>query len=138
MKRELILIVDDDPICRLTLAMVVQRDGFSVISVTNGGAALQVAVHEQPALIFTDLMMPVMDGYRTTEAIRERLGSSETYIVAVSAMSDTASREAAFKAGVNDFLAKPWRTTDIRRILQRVCPIPEQPSAATIEQRYAM
>jgi YesN/AraC family two-component response regulator len=41
-------------------------------------------------------------------------------------MSDAASREAAFKAGVNDFLAKPWNTSDIRRILQKVCPIPEQ------------
>jgi hypothetical protein len=44
-----------------------------------------------------------------------------------SAMSDTASREAAFKAGVNDFLAKLWCTTDVRRILEKVWPIPEQP-----------
>jgi CheY-like chemotaxis protein len=72
---------------------------FSVVSVVNGGEALQVAVHAQPALIFTDLMMPVMDGYQTTAAIRERLGISGTYIVAVSAMSDAASREAAFTAG---------------------------------------
>ena len=122
----LILIADDDPICRITLAMVVQHNGFSVVSVANGGEALRVAVDAQPALIFTDLMMPVMNGYETTEAIRERLGSFGTYIVAVSAMSDAASREAAFKAGVNDFLAKPWNTSDIRRILQKVCPIPEQ------------
>jgi CheY-like chemotaxis protein len=125
MKRELILIVDDDPDCRTTLEIVVQCNGFSVVSASNGGEALQVAVQAQPALIFMDLMMPVMDGYQTTEAIRERLGSSGTYIVAVSAVSDAASREAAFKAGVNDFLAKPWNTSDIRRILQTVCPIPE-------------
>ena len=126
MKGELVLIVDDDPICRLALAMVVQSNGFSVVSVATGGEALHVAVHAQPALIFTDLMMPVMDGYQTTEAIRERLGTSGTYIVATSAMSDAASREAAFKAGVDDFLAKPWNTSDIRRILQKVCAIPEQ------------
>jgi len=126
MKGELILIVDDDPICRHALTMVVQRNGLSVVSASNGEEALQVAVHAQPTLIFTDLMMPVMDGYQTTEAIRERLGTSGTYIVATSAMSDAASREAAFKAGVDDFLAKPWNTSDIRRILQKVCAIPEQ------------
>ena len=55
-----------DPICRLALAMVVQRNRFSVVSVANVGETLEVAVHAQPALIFTDLMTPVMDDYQTT------------------------------------------------------------------------
>ena len=123
-----VAIADDHALFRtgVKTSLSSRKEIQMIAEAENGMQLMNLLKHMKPDVVLLDIHMPIMDGYHTTKAIRERLGTPGAYIVAVSAMSDAASREAAFKAGVNDFLAKPWNTSDIRRILQKVCAIPEQ------------
>jgi|GEM_PF-769769 len=118
MEKGLVLVVDDDPICRDALEMVIRWSGFRVVSVDNGCDAIRIALAARPALVFTDVMMPGVDGCETTKAIRQSLPTSDTYIVALSANSDLASRTKTLEAGVDEFIAKPWNISDIRQVLR--------------------
>jgi CheY-like chemotaxis protein len=117
MDDKLILVVDDDPCCRYALEAVLRRFGFSVISAKNGLEGLNLAVTRRPKLIFMDLMMPEMDGYSATRAIHAHPSTASTPVVAVSANGDLKDRFRAREAGMIEFISKPWRVSEIKRIL---------------------
>ena len=78
-------------------------------------------------LVLMDCQMPVMDGFEATRAIREREGTScHTSIVAVTANAMEGDRQRCLAAGMDDYLAKPFRAGDLRRVLERwVAAIPD-------------
>jgi twitching motility two-component system response regulator PilH len=117
MDDKLILVVDDDPCCRYALEAVLRRFGFSVISATNGLEGLNLAVARRPKLIFMDLIMPEMDGYSGTRAIHAHPSTASTPVVAVSANSDLKDRLSAREAGMIEFISKPWKVSEIKRML---------------------
>jgi CheY-like chemotaxis protein len=120
MDDKLIMVVDDDPGCRYSLEAVLRSFGFSVISGRNGVQAVDLAVVHQPKLIFMDLMMPEMDGYTATRAIHARHTTAATPIVGLSANSDPQQRFRAREAGMVELVPKPWKVSDIQRILSKL------------------
>jgi len=65
-----ILVVDDEYLIADILAYALEDEGFMVVTAGNGKKALEVLERERPSLIFTDFMMPVMDGEEFAEAVR--------------------------------------------------------------------
>ena len=72
-KQRTILVVDDNPEARELTAHVLRDEGFRVHEATNGGDALEVLseIGEVPALVIVDLLMPILDGYRFIERLRQ-------------------------------------------------------------------
>ena len=106
--KPLILIVDDSPTIRMSLARAV-KDEFQSIEAEDGEAAWDTLLAEpEVELLITDLSMPRLDGYELTQRIRanDTARMQNLPVIVVTGADDTAARERAFHAGANDFLTK--------------------------------
>jgi signal transduction histidine kinase/CheY-like chemotaxis protein len=101
-----ILIVDDDESTREVVATALQAAHADVQATASAQEAREWLHQHAPALIIADLGMPVEDGFSLIRDVRERLASTVPAI-ALSAYADQRSRDAAFAAGFDAFLAKP-------------------------------
>ena len=102
-----------------------QHMGCSVQIAENGFEVLDKLSAEKPEIIFMDCMMPGMDGYAATVKIREieeLHNLPRTPIIALTANALPSDREKCLAVGMDDFLAKPFKATDIEAMLQRWAP----------------
>ena len=113
----LVLIVDDYEDTRALYVEHLQEAGFRVIEATDGEEAVRLALSLRPEAIIMDLSMPKLDGWDATRKIRTDPAMKDTYIVALSAMDGEISREMAFDAGCNDFIAKPFLAAALVQVL---------------------
>lgn len=102
-----ILIVDDEDDIREFIGYNLTREGYSVYSASNGKEALEVALQVQPHLILLDMMMPVMDGRQTCEAIRETPELKDTMVIFLSAVHEEQCQIESYQAGADDYITKP-------------------------------
>jgi CheY-like chemotaxis protein len=109
-----VLIVEDDPDILSSLAEVIRDEGYEVETAANGFQALAALEHSEPDIIFLDLMMPVMDGWRFMEELHKRFPGFDVPIVLISAMHNLTDE--ARKLGVRHFLAKPYDLSDVVRL----------------------
>jgi HAMP domain-containing protein/CheY-like chemotaxis protein/signal transduction histidine kinase len=103
-----VLIVDDDVRNIFSLTSVLEDHGMTVSFAENGKAALQV-IDSTPGLdlVLMDVMMPEMDGYETTRAIREKPNFKNLPIIALTAKAMKGDREKCIAAGASDYITKP-------------------------------
>lgn len=102
-----ILLVEDEPTQRRLLRAQLEKQGYAVLEAGNGEEGVQLCLDNPDLrLVITDLMMPVMDGFRLIEAIRER-EMRYTYIIVLTALDDKNSIIRALSLGADDYLSKP-------------------------------
>lgn len=104
--RNKILCVDDDYDQRLLLSFLLERHGFDVRMACDGEEAVTVALEWAPDLILMDLMMPGMDGFQSTEALRADPRTAHTPILALTAYGEEQMRARAEAVGMNGFVLK--------------------------------
>lgn len=117
-----ILIIENEVSNRLLIERVLSTRGYRCISASNGLEALNILDKEYVDLILTDLSMPVLDGYRTTQLIRERPTMANVPIVAVTAYALNDENEAAMKIGCNEYLTKPFKPRQLLEVVDRLLP----------------
>ena len=114
-----VLLVDDDIRNIFAMTSVLERFKMSVISAENGKDAIQLLIDNQDMdIVLMDIMLPTMDGYATTRAIREIAGFEDLPIIAVTAKAMKGDREKCIAAGASDYLSKPVDTEQLRSILR--------------------
>ncbi len=117
-----ILVVENEVSNRLLIERVLSTRGYRCLSATNGREALDMLDHEPVDLILTDLSMPVLDGYRTTQLIRARPGLANVPIVAVTAYALSDEGEAARQIGCTEYLTKPFKPRQLLEVVERLLP----------------
>jgi DNA-binding response OmpR family regulator len=121
-----ILVVDDDAKIVRLVRTYLERDGFRVVTATDGPGALDAIETHQPALVVLDLMLPEMDGRAVIRAVRRDEEAARTPILVLSARSSTIDRIAGLEDGADDYLPKPFSPADlvlrVKSILRRVGP----------------
>ncbi len=117
-----ILIVENEVSNRILVERVLSTRGYRCLSASNGREALDILDHEHVDLILTDLSMPVLDGYRTTQLIRQRPGLTNVPIVAVTAYALNDESEVAMKIGCNEYLTKPFKPKQLLEVVDRLLP----------------
>ncbi len=117
-----ILIVENEASNRILIERVLSTRGYRCISATNGQEALDVLDREHVDLILTDLSMPVLDGYRTTQLIRSRPHLANVPIVAVTAYALSDEGEAAKRIGCTEYLTKPFKPRQLLDLVDRLLP----------------
>ncbi|MFM8330252.1 MAG: response regulator, partial [Candidatus Methylumidiphilus sp.] len=119
-----ILVAEDNLINQKVAVGLLERLGCEVKVAGNGVEAVEVFVRDSFDLILMDCMMPQMDGYEATAAIRARQadGARPTPIVALTANNVAGDREKCLAAGMDDYLAKPFSLHQLQAILQRWLP----------------
>jgi CheY-like chemotaxis protein len=109
-----VLIVDDDVRNIFALSSVLERRGMRVITASTGREAIEILGRiPDVAIVLMDIMMPEMDGYETTRAIRKNASLRRMPIIALTAKAMKGDREKCLEAGASDYLAKPVDTTEL-------------------------
>jgi signal transduction histidine kinase/CheY-like chemotaxis protein len=117
-----ILLVEDNPVSQKVAARILGSEGYSVTSARTGLEALAAWETNKFDLILMDLQMPEMDGIETTLIIRrmERLSGAHIPIVALTAHAMASDRDACFAAGMDGFVTKPLRRSDLLSEIERL------------------
>lgn len=102
-----ILVAEDDPLIMDQLIELLSVTGERVYPVTNGEDALQAMKEHSPRLVISDWVMPKMDGVDLCRHIRSGV-QPDTHFIMLTAHSDKGSLLDAYKAGVDDFVSKPF------------------------------
>ena len=108
-----LLIVEDTPNIRELLTVTLRFKGYPVVTAQNGKEALEMIVKERPALIITDILMPIMDGYAFVQKLRTDIKTHDIPIIFLSATYVTPEDKAfALSLGASRFMEKPIDTED--------------------------
>lgn len=123
MKKEKILLVDDEPDILEIVGYNLKKEGYEVYTADNGKEAINIAKAEKPDLIILDVMMPEMDGMETCYQIRNNASLKDTLIAFLTARGEDYSQIAGFDAGADDYITKPVKprvlVSKIKAILRR-------------------
>jgi CheY-like chemotaxis protein len=106
-KDKRVLVVDDDVRNVFALTSLLEGHGMSVAYAENGREGIEALEREQFDLVLMDVMMPEMDGYETTQAIRERDEWRGLPIIALTAKAMKGDRERSIASGASDYITKP-------------------------------
>jgi signal transduction histidine kinase/ActR/RegA family two-component response regulator len=115
-----VLVAEDHPINQKLITTLLERMGWTVHLVADGKQAVEATASADYALVLMDMQMPEMDGLTATRHIRQLSGPRAAVpIVALTANAMQSDREACLQAGMNDFLAKPFKTDELASCLTR-------------------
>ena len=135
---EKILIVDDDLETIRLIGMVLQRQGYQIVTATNGAEALSLALKEQPNLILLDLMMPDMDGNQVTRKLRDNPKTSKIHILMFSAKSQVEDKVSGYEAGVDEYLTKPIHPAELVARIKSVLSRSTISEASSVKKGYTI
>ncbi len=117
-----VLIVDDDPDCRLILDLMIAKLGWERHFAENGRDGLAKAAALKPDLVLMDLLMPQMTGLEAVTAMKQLPELRDTAFFAVTAMAFEQERHLAYAAGFDVVITKPFSRRALLAAIQRQFP----------------
>ncbi len=103
-----VLVIDDDIAITELMDLLLQAHGFDVITTNSGAEGIKLTAEKNPHIVLLDLMMPDMDGWQVSKAIRK---FSNIPILILSAVNDPSMVASALDGGADGFLSKPVPTS---------------------------
>jgi CheY-like chemotaxis protein len=116
------LVVEDNEVNQLVTCAQLDVLGISADVAADGHSALEALAQRPYDLVLMDCQLPGIDGYETTRRLRGRETGRRLPVIAVTANALPAEREKCLAAGMDGYLAKPFRLEDLRAALGRVIP----------------
>ncbi|MFC3749384.1 PAS domain S-box protein [Paenibacillus sp. GCM10012306] len=114
-----ILVAEDHPVNQKLLLAMLEKRGYSADLVENGEQAVAAVMQQSYDLVFMDVQMPVMSGFTAAALIMDRAPAERRpYIVAVTAFAGPEDRERCKAVGMQDFISKPFLSSEVERILR--------------------
>lgn len=114
-----VLLVEDNPVNQLVAKGMLGKLGCEVLLANHGAEALSLLETQQVDLVLMDCNMPVMDGYETTRRIRQKEAIAKLPIIALTANALADERDRCRAAGMDDYLAKPFRKDELAALLDQ-------------------
>ena len=108
-----VLVVDDNPDLRTYVARILRAAGFAVVLARNGAEGLEMAKEQDPDVIVTDLMMPVVSGLDLIRMIREDEKLRGTPVILLTAKADEDTRIEGVERGADAYLSKPFNDREL-------------------------
>lgn len=118
-----VLVVDDEPMARKMLRLILVRAGFDVFEAKDGYQALSDIKLNIPDLVILDVMMPGIDGFEVCETLRDDDKTAELPIIMLSAKADIESVNKGLRLGATKYLTKPVTPDDLTRHVREVLSI---------------
>lgn len=114
-----ILVVEDDVLNQHLIRRMLEKHGLKITVVDTGEAAVEAALREPWDAVLMDCLLPGMDGYAATRAIRTGLNGRPLPIIALTANVTAEDRADCMSAGMDDFLPKPVRRAELYGCLKK-------------------
>lgn len=118
MSAKKILIIEDQAPMRRNLALLLEMEGFDVVTAPDGVAGVEIARRELPDLILCDVMMPEMDGYGVVQSLRADRQFASTPFIFLTARGDKSDIRIGMNFGADDYLTKPVIREDLLAAVQ--------------------
>src|SRR5215469_2039449 len=122
--QQTILVIDDDESLRDTICLMLEKEGFKAIQVSDGTAGLEQAHLAKPNLLLVDLRMPGLSGIDVCKQLRA--SGSKIPVIVLSAVGDEIDKVLLLEIGADDYVVKPFGTREllarIRAVLRRTNP----------------
>jgi diguanylate cyclase (GGDEF)-like protein len=108
-----VLVIEDHPDQRDLLAIVLQREGYRVITAANGVEALEKMETEPVQIALSDIMMPKMDGFELIKRIRGNASLKSIYLILITARIQEGDRVRGLDLGADDYITKPFSFSEL-------------------------
>lgn len=108
-----IMLVDDEENILISLSFLLEKEGYTVATATNGAEALEQYRAFKPDIVLLDVMMPEMDGFTTAGMLRALDTRSRTSIIFLTAKGTTEDRRIGYLSGADDYIVKPFHNQTI-------------------------
>jgi len=118
-----IVVIDDDKVTRKLLSEILSRNGYEVHVASDGQEGLALVKWEQPDLVLTDLLIPLVDGIGVCQQIKDEPELCRTKVIVMSALKNPVMVREARAAGADDFLDKPIKTEAMLELLRKLLPV---------------
>jgi type IV pilus assembly protein PilB len=106
--RPRVLVTDDEPITRMLVKLLLERQNYEVLEAANGRDAVEIAIRERPDLLMIDLNMPEMDGYEAIGRIRREMALAMMPILVLTSEEGPAVERRVLELGADDYIIKPF------------------------------
>jgi DNA-binding NtrC family response regulator len=118
-----VMVIDDEPLMRITVQDALAAEGYKVITAETGGNGLTLLRENQADMVITDLRLPDMDGIQILREVKTF--SPETQVIMITAYGSIDSAVTAMKQGASDYLTKPFSMDELLLIIKRIQRIRE-------------
>ena len=115
-----ILIVEDNLQNMRLIEMVLRAKGYVLLEATDGEAAMDIAIREQPDLIIMDIQLPKMSGLEVTRRLRQLPEFNHTPIIALSAYAMKGDSEKFIEGGCDAYISKPINTRELPEVISGI------------------
>src|SRR4029078_3208764 len=115
-----VLIVEDDPDASDILAALLRDRDFDPQQTESGEEGLRLARERRPDIVFLDLMLPDLDGYRICEALKMDRDTNPVPVIMVTAMTAAEDQLRGFRVGADAYVCKPYTPSDIDEAIATV------------------
>jgi two-component system response regulator VicR len=116
-----IMVVDDEPDVVDLVKLVLESDGFSVVTAYSGKEALDRIDQEMPDLVLLDIMMPQMDGWEVYSRIRANPGTKDIPVAMLTAKSQSIDKMIGLHVvKVDDYITKPFGRSELLERVKRI------------------
>jgi CheY-like chemotaxis protein len=122
-----ILLAEDNVVNQRVATRMLEKEGHVVRVVEDGQQALLALSEERFDLVLTDIQMPEIDGFELARRVRASEGDGEAHqvIVALTAHASEEDRQRCIASGIDDYLTKPIRRSDLIAVIQRISQVDE-------------
>ena len=117
-----VMVVDDSKTIRRTAETLLKKEGFEVITATDGFDALAKIADTKPAIIFVDIMMPRLDGYQTCALIKNNSEFKSTPVIMLSSKDGLFDKAKGRIVGSDQYLTKPFSRDELLGAIRKFVP----------------
>lgn len=110
----LIVVIEDEAGTRLLVSQVLKKEGHEVMAAEDGVKGLALIREHQPALVVSDVQMPLMDGFEVLDHIRNDDALAATAVILLTSLQDRSSMRQGMSTGADDYLTKPFAPQELR------------------------
>lgn len=114
-----VMVIDDSKTIRRTAETLLKKEGFEVITATDGFEALSMIADNQPDLILLDIMMPRLDGYQTCALIKHHRVFRHTPVVMLSSKDGLFDRARGRVVGSDNYITKPFTREELLSVIEQ-------------------
>ena len=147
LKRELVLVADDDEDIVRFVEVNLRLEGFEVLTAHDGQVALETTLDQLPDLILLDVMMPKIDGFEVCQQLRNDPRTKNMSVIMLTAKSLSADKVVGLTAGADDYMIKPFDPVELiarvksairrSREMRQINPLTQLPGNVQIQEEVA-